>query len=66
MRNRQAEMSSLLLLSKISLLKVAGSIPNEVIVLNLPNRSGCTRPWGLLSPNRNECQKHTNYNVLGE
>jgi hypothetical protein len=29
--------------------KVAGSIPDEVIFLNLPNLSGRTRPWGLLS-----------------
>jgi hypothetical protein len=29
--------------------KVAGSIPDEVIFLNLPNPSGRTRPWGLLS-----------------
>jgi hypothetical protein len=28
---------------------VAGSIPDEVNFLNLPNSSGCTRPWGLLS-----------------
>jgi hypothetical protein len=27
----------------------AGSIPDEVIFLNLPNPSGHTRPWGLLS-----------------
>jgi hypothetical protein len=29
--------------------KIAGSIPDEVIFLNLPNPSGSTRPWGLLS-----------------
>jgi hypothetical protein len=29
--------------------KVAGSIPDEVIFLNLPNPSGHTRPRGLLS-----------------
>jgi hypothetical protein len=29
--------------------KVADSMPNEVIFLNLPNPSGRTRPWGLLS-----------------
>jgi hypothetical protein len=29
--------------------KVAGSIPDEVIFLNLPNPSARTRPWGLLS-----------------
>jgi hypothetical protein len=29
--------------------KVAGSIPDEVIFLNLPDSSGHTRPWGLLS-----------------
>jgi hypothetical protein len=29
--------------------KVAGSIPDDVIFLNLPNPSGRTRPWGLLS-----------------
>jgi hypothetical protein len=32
--------------------KVAGSIPDEVIFLNLPNPFVCTRPWGLLN------QKH--------
>jgi hypothetical protein len=26
--------------------KVAGSIPDEVNILNLPNPSGRTRPWG--------------------
>jgi pilus assembly protein TadC len=29
--------------------KFAGSIPDGVIFLNLPNPSGRTRPWGLLS-----------------
>jgi hypothetical protein len=29
--------------------KVAGSIPDEVIFLNLPTPSDHTRPWGLLS-----------------
>jgi hypothetical protein len=29
--------------------KVAGSIPDYVNFLNLPNPSGRTRPWGLLS-----------------
>jgi hypothetical protein len=29
--------------------KGAGSIPDEVIFLNLPNPSGRTRPWDLLS-----------------
>jgi hypothetical protein len=29
--------------------KVAGSITDEVIFLNLPNPSDRTRPWGLLS-----------------
>jgi hypothetical protein len=29
--------------------KVAGSIPDEVIFLNLSNPSSHTRPWGLLS-----------------
>jgi hypothetical protein len=29
--------------------KVAGSIPDEVIFLNLPNPSGSIRLWGLLS-----------------
>jgi hypothetical protein len=28
---------------------VLGSIPDEVFFLNLPNPSGCTSPWGLLS-----------------
>jgi hypothetical protein len=30
--------------------KVAGSIPDEVIFLNLPNTSGRTRPWGFIQP----------------
>jgi hypothetical protein len=29
--------------------KVAGSKPDEVFFFNLPNPSGRTRPWGLLS-----------------
>jgi hypothetical protein len=29
--------------------KVVGSIPDEAIFLNLPNPSGRTTPWGLLS-----------------
>jgi hypothetical protein len=29
--------------------KVAGSIPDEVIFLTLPNPSDHTGPWGLLS-----------------
>jgi hypothetical protein len=29
--------------------KIAGSIPDEVIFLNVPNPSGRTKPWGLLS-----------------
>jgi hypothetical protein len=29
--------------------KVVGSIHDEVIFLNLPNPSGCTTPWVLLS-----------------
>jgi hypothetical protein len=33
--------------------------------LSLFNPSGRTRPWGLLSPNRNEYQKQNN-NVSGE
>jgi hypothetical protein len=46
--------------------KVAGSIPDEVIFLNLPNPSRSTRPWGLLTSNRNEYRKHKNNNVSGE
>jgi hypothetical protein len=29
--------------------EVAGSIPDEVIFLNVPNAFGRTRPWGLLN-----------------
>jgi hypothetical protein len=29
--------------------KVAGARPDEMNVFNLPNPSGSTRPWGLLS-----------------
>jgi hypothetical protein len=34
--------------------KVAGSIPDEVIFLNLLNPSGSTRPWVYSASNRNE------------
>jgi hypothetical protein len=34
---------------KLLIIMVAGSIPDEVIFLNLRNSSGRTRPWGLLS-----------------
>jgi hypothetical protein len=34
---------------------------DECIFSNLQNPSGHTRPWGLLSPNRNEYQKHRNH-----
>jgi hypothetical protein len=47
--------------------KVAGSIPDEVIFLNLPNPSGRTRLWGLLSlKQKGVYQKHKNNNVSGE
>jgi hypothetical protein len=29
--------------------EVAGSIPDVIFFFNLPNPSGRTRPWGLLS-----------------
>jgi hypothetical protein len=43
--------------------KVAGSITDEVIFLNLPNPSG---PGVYLASNRNEYQKHKNNNDSGE
>jgi hypothetical protein len=40
--------------------KVAGSRPDEVTFLNVPNPSGRTRPWGYSASNRNEYQKQKN------
>jgi hypothetical protein len=35
---------------KVLCYKLEGrGLPDEVIFLNLPNPSGCTRPWDLLS-----------------
>jgi hypothetical protein len=45
--------------------KVAGSVPNEVIFLNLPNLPAALGPGVYSASNRNEYQKHTN-NVNGE
>jgi hypothetical protein len=39
-------------------LKVAGSIPNEVIFLNLPILPAALGPEVYWAPNRNEYQKH--------
>jgi hypothetical protein len=35
-------------------------------LLNLPNPSGCTRPWVYSASNRNEYRKHEKKNVSGE
>jgi hypothetical protein len=43
--------------------KIAGSIPDEVIFLNLPNPSG---PGVYSASNRNEYQKHKNNSVSGK
>jgi hypothetical protein len=44
----------------------AGSRPDEVILfLDLSNSSSHTRPWGLLTSDRNEYQKQKN-NVCGK
>jgi hypothetical protein len=45
--------------------KVAGSRPDEVIFLNLPNPYGRTRPWGLISLWQKWYQKCKHNNVSG-